>query len=80
VAVISFLSLVTGCSYLGGDDQGSSDSKILKIFVHSNGPMNDGFAKINNLFEERNSGFKVEFTTAVRAHTTSVERTPRMVL
>ena len=65
VAAISVLLLTTGCSYLGGGTGGDSNSKVLKIFVHSNAPTNEAFAKINKLFEEQNPGVHVEFATAV---------------
>ena len=66
-SVISIAVLATGCSYLGGDSGGASDSKLLRIFVHSNGPTDAGFKKINALFEKQNPGVKVEMTTAVGA-------------
>ncbi|MBG6107394.1 ABC transporter substrate-binding protein [Frigoribacterium sp. CG_9.8] len=40
---------------------------MLRIFVHSNGPTDAGFKKINALFEKQNPGVKVEMTTAVGA-------------
>lgn len=63
--VTAALLLTTSCAYLGGSTTTASDSKVLRIFVHSNGPTDKSFAAINKRFEEQNPGTKVEMTTAV---------------